>query len=364
VTSFLCAPNAFKGTLSAQEAAAALAAGIRESGGEAVELPVADGGDGTLDVLLGRGGRVESIPVTGPAGNQVTARLGWLGDTAIIELAAAAGLRLLDPNRDAMGTTTRGVGELIAAALDRDASEIIVGVGGSATTDGGVGALQALGFSISDANGREVGAGGANLTQIASIDAEHKHRQLDSCRMYVAADVTNPLLGPEGAARVFAPQKGASELQVGQLEEGLLVWALRAEEFCGRSLRSVPGTGAAGGTAFGLAALCGAEIVPGAKLVCDRLRLDKAIVAADVVITGEGRLDSQTAHGKAPQEVARRCAAANRPCIAVAGSVSKDADLSQFASVTDFHGVAGDAEECRRALRATGAELQASRARS
>jgi glycerate kinase len=358
VTSFLCAPNAFKGTLSAREAAAALAAGIREAGGEAMELPVADGGDGTLDVLLGNRGRIEPIAVTGPKGNQVSARLGWLDDVAVVELADAAGLRLLGQNRDAMRATTHGVGEIIRAALDRGASEIIVGVGGSATTDGGVGALQALGFSIHDSSGREVGPGGAGLIDVASIDSKNKHRGMDSCVIYVAADVTNPLLGPNGSAHVFAPQKGASAEEVEQLDKGLALWAEVAADFAGVSVQTEPGAGAAGGTAFGLAALCGAKIVPGAKLVCDRLQIDAAISSVDVVITGEGRLDAQTAQGKAPQEVARRCAAKDRPCVAIAASVSDNADRSPFAKVIDLHGVPADADDCRRRLHDAGVELQ------
>jgi glycerate kinase len=283
---------------------------------------------------------------------------------AVIELADAAGLLLMGANRDAMRATTRGVGELIGAALDRDASEIIVGVGGSATTDGGIGALQALGFSVQDSNGREVGPGGSELNNIVRIDDAHKHHRLNSCPIYVAADVANPLLGPLGSAHVFAPQKGATADEVEQLERGLQAWAQVAEEFSGKSVRSTPGAGAAGGTAFGLAACCGAEIAPGAKLVCDRLQLDSTIASVDVVITGEGQLDLQTAGGKAPQEVARRCRDADRPCVAIAGSVSNDADLSPFAKVIDLGGVAGDADDCRRRLHAAGAQLQRSWTRS
>jgi glycerate kinase len=364
MTAFLCAPNAFKGTLSAQEAAAALAAGIRQAGGDSMESPVADGGDGTLDILVTNRGRVESVGVMGPTGSQVAARLGWLDRVAVIELADAAGLLLLGPDRDAMGATTHGVGELIGAALDRGASEIIVGVGGSATTDGGVGALQALGFSICNRAGRDVGPGGSELGSIVRIDDANKHRGLSSCPIYVAADVASPLLGIHGSAHVFAPQKGATADEVEQLERGLQTWAQVAEEFSGRSVRTVPGAGAAGGTAFGLAVCGGAQIVPGAKLVCDRLQLDSIIASVDVVITGEGQLDSQTAGGKAPQEVARRCKSADRPCVVIAGSVSNDADLSPFTKVIDLGGVAGDADDCRRRLHAAGAELQRSWARS
>jgi glycerate 2-kinase len=355
VTAFLCAPNAFKGTLGAAEAAHALAQGVRDAGGVATEFPVADGGDGTLDVLVGDSERVETLEVTGPLGEPVGARIGRLDHVAVIELADAAGLRLLGSHLDAVHATTRGLGELLAAALERGATEIIVGVGGSATTDGGVGALQALGFSIRDGSGQEVGPG--SLQNVAHVDAASRHRGLEHCRIYVAADVVNPLLGPEGAASVFAPQKGATPQQVRQLEAGLQTWAQVAQAFAGKSLADAPGAGAAGGAAFGLAALCGAQIVPGARLVCDRLGIDAAIAKAGVVVTGEGRLDSQTAYGKAPSEIARRCAAAGRPCIAVVGSLTEGTDLSAYQQAIDLHGHPGDAGDCRRRLREAGTGL-------
>jgi glycerate kinase len=321
----VCAPNAFKGTLSAHAAALALARGVRDAGATAIEIPVADGGDGTLDVLLA-GRRADSWitrhRVTGPAGTRLIARLGWLGpDQAVVELAEASGLRRMGAAAlDPLHTTSLGTGELIRIAIGRGARRIVVGVGGSACTDGGAGLLQALGGHVTDAHGAEVGPGGAGLEDAAGIDLSAVLRTLSGCSIEVACDIRGPLLGPEGSALMFSPQKGASADDVVRLERALAHFADVAAGLGGGDLSALPGAGAAGGCGFGLA-LAGARLVPGAGAVCDLVGLDAALDLATVAITGEGRLDRQTPTGKAPAEVARRAAARGIPCIAIAGTV-------------------------------------------
>jgi glycerate kinase len=321
----VCAPNAFKGTLTARAAAAAMARGVRDAGAVAVEIPVADGGDGTLDVLLAANGskaRVTRHRVTGPSGSRVISRLGWLsGDEAVIELAEASGLRRLGSvPSDALHATSRGTGELIRIAARAGAKRIVVGVGGSACTDGGAGLLQALGGRLTDTSGAEIGAGGAGLADLAALDLFQARHMLAGCSIEIACDIRGPLLGPTGAAQMFAPQKGASPADVQRLEQGLARFATLAAASQGSDLSILPGAGAAGGCGFGLA-LVGARLVSGASLVCDLVGLDAALGRADAVLTGEGRLDAQTAEGKAPAEVATRALRFGIPCIAIAGTV-------------------------------------------
>jgi glycerate 2-kinase len=327
----VCAPNAFKGTLSAAAAAQALARGVADAGWGARRLPVADGGDGTLDVLLAAAGgsaRVQTVAVTGPLGRRRRARLGWIGsDLAIVEMAEAAGLRLLGSSRDPLRATSRGAGELIAAALDGGARRIVVGVGGSASTDGGSGILVALGARLLDAHGDTVAPGGGALGTIARIDLSSVDPRLSQASLEVAVDVRSPLFGPQGAAHVFAHQKGADDAEVALLDAGLEHLAALVESDAGMpGLAGRPGAGAAGGAGFALAAL-GARLVGGAALVCDQVGLDAAMSGATLVITGEGRLDSQTAAGKAPAEVAARAGRAGVPCVAVCGTVDGGEEL-------------------------------------
>ncbi|TMB92050.1 MAG: glycerate kinase [Chloroflexi bacterium] len=309
----VCAPNAFKGSLTAAVAAAAIARGVRDAGGRAVTVPVADGGDGTLPVVLaaaGGAGRVTTHRVTGPAGRPVTAHLGWLNPTfAVVEMAEAAGLRRVPAGRlDAMTATSRGAGELLSSALQAGATRVLVGVGGSASTDGGAGLLQALGARLTDAAGGEIGPGGAGLEALRHIDVGRVLAALEGCRIEVALDVRNPLLGPSGAAAVFGPQKGAAADQVRRLDQALAAFAAVVAADTGRrDLAELPGAGAAGGCGFALA-LLGAELVPGAALVCDIVGLDRALETAAAVITG-------------PAEVAARAHRHGLPCAAIAGQV-------------------------------------------
>lgn len=347
------APNAFKGTLSAAAAAEALGRGIEDAGWRALRRPVADGGDGTLDVLLAAAGaqtRVDYLRVSGPLGRPRLARLGWVAaGVAVVEMAEAVGLRLVGTGRlDAMRAGSRGVGEMIAGALDRGARRIIVGVGGSASTDGGVGLMAALGARFLDDRGRPTGPGGGLLASIASVDLSGVDRRLAGCRVDVAVDVRSPMFGPQGAAHVFAPQKGASAAQVMILDAGLRHLAALVEGATGRpGLASQAGTGAAGGAGFALAAL-GARLVGGAALVCGEAGLDAALAGASLVVTGEGRLDSQTAAGKAPAEVAERARRAGVPCVAVCGTVTGGQEL--FAAVISLDQLGADPRRRVRSL--------------
>lgn len=357
----VCAPNAFKGTLSARAAARALALGVRDASALAVELPVADGGDGTLDVLLAArpGSSVARHRVTGPLGRPVTARLGMLDSrTAVVELAEASGLRLVGAGRlDAMHATSRGTGELIRRALDAGSTRIVVGVGGSACTDGGAGLLQALGVRLLDARGEEIGPGGAGLEDLAEIDASDLPPELARCTIDVACDIRSPLLGAEGAARMFAAQKGASPAEVDRLEHVLEHLAQVARGLAAGDVAQLPGAGAAGGCGFGLA-LVGARLMPGAALVCDVVGLDSALSDASIAITGEGRLDDQTRVGKAPAEVALRGKRIGIPCVAVCGTVSdRLPDLFDAAIGLDkLEGAVDPMRHTRALLRRAGAQ--------
>lgn len=338
----VCAPNAFKGTLTATDAAAAMGRGVLQARPQAepILLPVADGGDGTLDVLLAASAeaRVEHVRATGPLGEQVFARLGWVAHrAAVVELAEASGLRLLKrpPSpADALRSTSRGTGELIGFALDAGAEKVLVGVGGSACTDGGAGLLAALGAALLDDAGNPLPDGGGNLTDLATVDVTGLHPRLRDARIEVAIDTTAPLLGSTGAAAVYGPQKGADLPTVAILERALAHLAEIGGPALGadRTLARRPGTGAAGGCAWGLAAI-GARLLGGAALVCDAVHLDDALADAALVLTGEGRLDASSSTGKAPFEVLRRSLAAGVPCIAVAGRIDADAPAGWAASV-------------------------------
>jgi glycerate kinase len=324
----LVAVDAFKGCLSSFDAGEIIARGLRESlaGVEATVLAVADGGEGTSDaVRRAVGGELRSVAVTGPLGDPVPAAYALLPDgrTAVLEMAAASGIELLPLERlDPLRATTFGTGELILAALDAGARELIVGVGGSATVDGGMGMAQALGWGLLRADGSDCGRGGAALATLDRIDALGVAPALAFARLRVACDVINPLLGERGAARVFGPQKGASPRDVEQLESGLahLAGVWRQEGL----LASVdePGDGAAGGLGAGLRAFCRAELCPGADLVADLVGFDDALRGADLLVTGEGRTDAQTADGKLPAVLARRARAAGVRTVLLSGAIA------------------------------------------
>ncbi|MDK2926326.1 MAG: glycerate 2-kinase [Bacillota bacterium] len=326
------APDSFKGSLSAWEAAEAMAAGVRRlwPQAETVLVPMADGGEGTTEALVrATGGRLQEKTVTGPLGEPVRAGFGILGDgeTGVIEMAAAAGLYLVpEERRDPRVTTTYGVGELIRAALDAGCRRLVVGIGGSATNDGGVGMAQALGARFTDAAGREIGRGGGSLGELAHIDLTGLDPRLKAVAVRVACDVDNPLCGPRGAAAVYGPQKGATPEMVATLDANLSHLAKVIAQDLGRSVADIPGAGAAGGLGAGLIAFLDASLMAGVEMVIQAVNLPARVAGADLVLTGEGKIDAQTAFGKTPAGVARVAKAAGLPVIAVAGGIGDDVE--------------------------------------
>jgi len=322
------APDKFKGSATAQQVAAAIAAGLRRARPDldVVEIPVADGGDGTVAAALAAGFAPVRVRAEGPAGARVEAIFAIRAGTAVIELAEVAGLRRLPAGGEApalapLTASTFGVGQLIAAALDAGATTVVLGIGGSAATDGGAGMVQALGVRLADVRGHDLARGGAALCDLSAIDAAGLDRRIAGTRLLVASDVDNPLLGPAGAAAVFGPQKGASPADVALLDRALARWAALTAAATGRDLARAPGAGAAGGTGFAALAYLGARLVPGADLVLDLTGFGAALAGAGLVITGEGSLDRQSLGGKAPVGVARAAARRGVPVIAVAGRV-------------------------------------------
>ncbi|HYU63139.1 MAG TPA: glycerate kinase [Verrucomicrobiae bacterium] len=318
----LVAPNAFKGTLTASQAARAIARGVHEAfpDAEVVEVPVADGGDGTVEALVSANhGEYLTAVVEGPLGDSVTATYGRFASSAVVELAAASGLTLIPAERrDPRRTSTYGFGQLLAAARQPGVSEMLVGIGGSATNDGGAGMAQALGYLLLDAEGRNLPRGGAALARLQRVD--RGTFQPWPLRLRVACDVTNPLTGPRGASAVYGPQKGADPEAVKELDAALARLAEVIERDLGKQVAALPGAGAAGGAGAGLVAFLDAQLVRGAPLIVAASGFDSKLLGADLVITGEGQADEQTAFGKAPGEVAQRARAAGVPVLLVAGS--------------------------------------------
>jgi len=320
----LVAPDKFRGSLGAAEAAAAIARGLRRSPcvADVVCVPMADGGEGTVDVFLAGGAGARTLRVQGPLGAPVLATFALEGDVAVIEMASAAGQALVAAQaRAPLAASTAGVGELLRAALDAGARRVVLGIGGSATTDGGAGFLTALGARFLDAAGAPLPPGGAALARLATIDVSGLDPRLAGTRIDVACDVDVPLLGPTGAARMFGPQKGASAADVAELEAALARFADATAIASGRDRRAEPGTGAAGGLGFALLAFLGASLMPGVELVAEIRGLGNELARADLCLTGEGRIDDQTLRGKTVAGVARLARNASVPVVAFAGSV-------------------------------------------
>ncbi len=353
------APDSFKGSLTAAEAADAIARGALRAvpGAEVLTRPVADGGEGTVAAALRAGYRPRTARVGGPDGRPVDAVFAVDGATAVVELAAAAGIGLL--GRPAPTTaTTRGVGELLLAALDAGARRVVLGLGGSATTDAGAGLLQALGVRLLDAGGRDVPPGGAGLARLDRVDASGLDARLAGVALEMATDVDNPLTGPAGAAAVYGPQKGATPEQVAGLDAALGRFAAVVRRDLGVDLGGRPAMGAAGGTAAGVAAVLGCSVGSGAELVADLVGLDAALAGAGLVVTGEGSLDAQTLRGKAPAVVAARARAAGVPCVALAGRVDLDADARPAAGFTAAHALTEVEPDLARCLADPGPVLE------
>ncbi|MGR5942657.1 glycerate 2-kinase [Enterobacter sp. C4G1] len=324
------APDSYKESLSATEVAQAIEKGFREIFPDAlyVSVPVADGGEGTVEAMIAATqGAEHHAVVTGPLGEKVNACWGMSGDgkTAFIEMAAASGLALVPPAlRNPLVTTSRGTGELILSALDKGARNIIIGIGGSSTNDGGAGMVQALGAKLCDANGKEIGYGGGSLMALNSIDLSGLDPRLKSCTLRVACDVTNPLVGEKGASRIFGPQKGADEGMILELDANLSHYADVIRSSLRIDVKHVPGAGAAGGMGAALMAFLGAELRSGIEIVTQALNLEEHIHDCTWVVTGEGRLDSQSIHGKVPVGVANVAKKYHKPVIGIAGSLTKD----------------------------------------
>jgi glycerate kinase len=321
----LIAPNALKGSLSAKEASMIMADSLPR-GWEAIRCPIADGGDGTLECLVEvTNGEYFNATVTGPLSSQsVNARWGRLGnsDTAIIEMAEASGIRLLERSEySAANATTRGVGELIHIALDTGFKTVLVGLGGSATNDGGAGCAQALGAGLLDSRGSELRPGGIHLRELQTIDVSRLDHRISLSQFIGLVDVNNPLLGPAGATRVFGSQKGASDKELELLDEALRHYAEHLHQHCQRDIAGMPGSGAAGGLGAGLIAFLDAKIVPGTDYILDLVRFDELLVNCDIVLTAEGSIDDQSLRGKGISGIAKRAKRLCRPVHAFAGRI-------------------------------------------
>ena len=347
----LIAADKFKGSLTAVQVAERVTAGLRSvAPGAVIEaVPVADGGDGTVDAAVAAGFERREVTVTGPLGEPVTAAYALRGDTAVVEMAEASGLRHLPAGVFApLTATTYGTGELLRAALDAGARSVVLGVGGSATNDGGAGMLSALGARFLDAEGAPVGPGGGGLAALASADLSGLDPRLADIEVVLASDVDNPLLGPKGAAAVYGPQKGASAEDVAVLDAALGRYAAVLDDRAGGAAEA-PGAGAAGGVGFGALVGLRATFRPGVQVLLDMLGFADALGRADLVITGEGSLDEQTLHGKAPAGVAAAARARDLEVIAVCGRLALApgalgaAGIRRAYALTDLE---PDAERC------------------
>lgn len=360
--------DSLKGSLSSMEAGNAIAEGIYRADAEAkVEVrPLADGGEGTVDALVqGMNGSLRKVCVTGPLGEKVDAAYGIIEEEkmAVIEMSAAAGITLVpDEKKNPLFTTTYGVGEMIRDAIEKGCRKFVVGIGGSATNDGGIGMLQALGYDFLDSKGNAVPYGAKGLEALAEIRKEHVLQELTQCEFKVACDVTNPLCGPLGASAVYGPQKGATPEMVREMDQWLADYAKLAANCSERADAEHPGTGAAGGLGFAFLTFTNAVLESGIKIVLEETKLEQYIQDADIVITGEGRLDGQTAMGKAPVGVAKLAGKYKIPVLAFAGSVTEDAGKCNEEGIHAFFPIlrgittledAMDAENARRNLMET-----------
>lgn len=323
--------DSLKGSLTSIEAANAIKKGILsvDNKSDVVIMPLADGGEGTVEALVqGMNGEEKVISVTGPINEKVNATYGILKETntAIIEMAQASGLPLVPAElRNPLNTTTYGVGEIIKEAIEKGCRNFIVGIGGSATNDCGVGMLQALGFEFYDENDNLVGLGGKVLKQIKRIKTDNKLKELDECNFKIACDVNNPLYGENGAAYIYGPQKGATKEIVKELDKGLKNFAEVVKKDLGKDIAHIEGAGAAGGLGFGFLGFLNSKLESGIKIILDEIKLEEVVKDADIVITGEGRLDNQTAMGKAPIGVAKLAKKHGAKVIAIAGCTTTDA---------------------------------------
>lgn len=341
----IIAPDSFKGSLTAIEAANAIGKGIKNAfpAAETVLLPVGDGGEGTMETLVAAtGGKIKTVRVTGPLNQLAEAAYGVLGDgqTCVVEMASASGLHLVpESGLSPLKATTYGTGELIRQALDDGFTSFIIGLGGSATNDGGAGMLQALGLKILDSEGDEIGFGGGALADVTRIDTGSLDPRIRTSSFIIATDVQNPLIGPDGASHVFGPQKGAYAEEVALLDRNLAHWADLVADVTGIGLHDLPGAGAAGGIGGAFQAFFPVQMKRGVDVVLDFIDLDSHLAGASLVITGEGQVDSQTAFGKTPLGVAQRARSRNVPTIILAGSVGKGTGVLHDYGVASIHSI-------------------------
>ena len=326
-------PDSFKGSLTAIEVAEAIEEGVKSvfHDAETIKIPLADGGEGTVQCLVNAtAGKILQQEVINPLGKKINASYGILGDqkTAVIEMAEASGITLISPEeRNPLITTTYGTGQLIKAALDQGCRKMIIGIGGSATNDAGAGMVQALGVRLLDKQAKEIGFGGAELLNIHHIDIVQMDSRIDKLEILVASDVKNPLCGPTGATRIYGPQKGATEKMMVILEKALAHFAELINETLHKDVINIPGAGAAGGLGAGLIAFLGARLKPGIEVIIEAVKLEELVKNADLVITGEGKIDYQTIYGKVPVGVAKVAKKYHIPVMAVGAIIEKDAKI-------------------------------------
>ena len=345
IMKIVVAPDSFKGSVTALEAANAIEKGLRRVFPDAVieKIPMADGGEGTVQSLVdATGGHIQTQRVLAPLGNEVNAKFGILadGETAVIEMASASGLTLVPPDkRNPLLTTTYGTGQLIRAALEAGCRRLIIGIGGSATNDGGAGMAEALGIKFLNADGNPIERDGGGLGKLTSIDITGLHPAIAETETVVACDVNNPLTGPEGASHVYGPQKGATPEIVKTLDSHLVHFDKVLMRTFGQSFNDIPGAGAAGGLGAGLMAFLNAELKLGVDIMIDTVGLKERMKGASLVFTGEGQLDFQTAFGKTPVGVAKVAKAENIPVIAIAGGIGEGADAVYDAGIDAMLGI-------------------------
>jgi glycerate 2-kinase len=351
---FVLAPDSFKESMTAKQAALAMERGIKKvfPDAECTIVPMADGGEGTVDSLVNMtNGHLVKTEVTGPIGNLVTAEYGIVEETAIIEMASASGLQIIkNEDRNPLLTTTYGTGQLIKHALDQGVKRMLIGIGGSATNDGGVGMLQALGVSFKDITGAELPFGGGALSRLNSIDVGGLDPRIQDVQIDVACDVSNPLTGENGASAVFGPQKGATPEMVQQLDENLAHYARLIHKALGKDISNMGGAGAAGGLGTGLIAFLNARLLKGIDLVIEFTRLEDKVKDADFVFTGEGSIDHQTLYGKTPFGVASVANQYNVPVIGFAGRVGDGIEVLYEKGFTSIFGIVNGVASLEEAL--------------
>lgn len=362
---FLLAPDSFKESLSAKNTADAMEKGLKKvfPQAEYIKIPMADGGEGTTQSLVdATNGEMYYPEVLGPLGKKVKAKLGILGngDIAVIEMASASGLELIDKkDRNPLLTTTFGTGELIKAALDKNVSTIIIGIGGSATNDGGAGMVQALGGKLLNKNGEQIGFGGEALKDLVKIDLSELDPRIKEVKIEVACDVNNPLTGKLGASHIFGPQKGATPELVLLLDEYLEHYAEIIRKYLNKDIENIPGAGAAGGLGAGLMAFLDGKLSPGIDIVIKYTNIEKKMEGVDFVITGEGSIDSQTRFGKTPYGVAKVAKKFNIPVIAIAGNIGEDIDILYDYGFDAFFSIMQGVSDLDEALKKGAANIEA-----